>query len=87
MLVIYDNTGYIFLIGTGFPEPQGLQHMYIEIPEGKYLKKINTSVTPHKPIFEDIPKSDVELLTERVSNLEANNEAILEGVRSVTGVE
>lgn len=74
MLVIYDNTGYIFLIGTGFPEPQGMQHMYVEIPEGKYLKCIDTSQDPHKPIFEDIPKSDIELLKDRVETLEQQSD-------------
>lgn len=85
MLVIYDNTGTIYFCGTGFPEPDGLQHLYAEIPERKYLKEIDTSVSPHQPVFEDIPKTDVELLAERVSSLEQKNEAIETGIEAALG--
>lgn len=85
MLVIYDNTGTIYFCGTGFPEPDGLQHMYVEIPEGKYLKCIDTTQEPHQPVFEDMPKSDMELLKERVETLEQKNEAIETGIEAALG--
>lgn len=47
---LYFNTPYIekyYVLG-------------IEVPEGKRLVSIDTSKTPHQPIFEDIPKSEIE---------------------------
>lgn len=85
MQVIYDNTGYIYLAGEGFPEPQGIPFLNVEIPEGKLLKSIDVSSKPHKPVFEDIPKSEMEILKEKVAQLEANDEALLSGIGSVTG--
>lgn len=85
MQVIYDNTGYIYLAGEGFPEPQGIPFLNVEIPEGKLLKSIDVSSEPHKPVFEDIPKSEMEILKEKVAQLEANDEALLSGIGSVTG--
>lgn len=85
MQVIYDKTGYIYLAGEGFPEPQGIPFLNVEIPEGKLLKSIDVSSEPHKPVFEDIPKSEMEILKEKVAQLEANDEALLSGIGSVTG--
>lgn len=79
MLVIYDNKGMVYFAGTGYPEPEGLQYMNVEIPEGKYFKGIDVSVMPHQPVFEDIPKSDMEILKEKVAELEAQNQALLKG--------
>lgn len=87
MQVIYDNTGYIYLAGEGFPEPQGIPFLNVEIPEGKLLKSIDVSSEPHKPVFDDIPKSEMEILKEKVAQLEANDEALLSGIGSVTGGE
>ena len=79
-IVIYDNTGNIYFQASGdFIEPQGgLQYLIVEIPEGKYIASIDTSKTPHEVIFEDIPKSQEQVLIERVELLEnALNEMIL----------
>ena len=81
MQVIYDNTGYIFLAGEGFPEPQGIPFLNVEIPEGKLLKSIDVSAEPHKPVFEDIPKSEMEILKEQVAELQAQNAALIEGAQ------
>jgi len=72
-LVIYDNTGYVYLQQTGtYREPQGgINYLVIEIPEGKILKNINTSVTPNIPVYEDIQLSEAELLKKRVEEQEA----------------
>ena len=66
-LAIYDNTGCIFLQITGsYVIPQGgVQYLEIEIPEGKIIKSIDTSVTPHEPVFEDAPKSEIDVLKEQ----------------------
>lgn len=84
MLVIYKNNGSIILV-SGDNAEDGINHTECEIPEGKYLKEIDVSVTPHQPVFEDIPKSDVELLKERVETLEQKNEAIETGIEAALG--
>lgn len=82
-LIIYDETGYILSTRKSEPaprEPIGVPFMWVEIPEGKQLKIIDgvgvdTTVTPHQVILEDIPKSETQLLKEQV---EAQNQAIAE---------
>jgi hypothetical protein len=66
-LAIYDNNGTVFLQMTGgYSVPQGgINYLEIEIPEGKILKCIDVSVTPNIPVFEDAPKSEVEILKEK----------------------
>jgi hypothetical protein len=67
-LLIYDTTGYIYVQITGsyrIPEG-GLQFIETEIPESKILKSIDVSVTPNVALFEDIPKSETDLLKEQL---------------------
>lgn len=72
-LIIYDNTGYIYLQQTGtYRTPEGgLNFLEAEIPEGKILKKVDTTVTPNVPVYEDIPLTETELLKKRVEEQEA----------------
>ncbi|MBN1079326.1 hypothetical protein [Clostridium botulinum] len=74
-LIIYDNTGFIILQQSGpYRVPEGgVQYLVIEIPENKRLKSIDTSVIPHKAILENIPKSEIELLKEKIESLEKSN--------------
>ncbi|MBN1042360.1 hypothetical protein FC959_17250 [Clostridium botulinum] len=74
-LIIYDNTGFIILQQSGpYRVPEGgVQYLVIEIPENKRLKSIDTSVIPHKPILDNIPKSEIELLKEKIESLEKSN--------------
>lgn len=74
-LIIYDNDGRIFTQITGnYALPQGgVQYLEVQIPEGKRIKSgigVDTSVTPHQAILEDIPKTDVQLLKEQVADLQ-----------------
>lgn len=67
-LIIYDDTGYILDIRSGQPaprEPVGVPFMWVEIPKGKAIVSVDTSVTPHQPIFEDIPPTVNEKVTEQ----------------------
>lgn len=75
MLIIYDNTGRIFVQNSGDgPVPQGgIQYLETEIPNGKIATRIDISTTPHKPILEDMPKTEIEKLQEKVYNLELAN--------------
>lgn len=84
MLVIYDMTGYIYMQGEGFPEPKGIPFMNVEVPEGQYLDSIDVSQEPHKPVFKEYPKSDMDILKEKVAELEAQNAALIEGVGTAT---
>lgn len=75
-LIIYDNTGYIYLQFTGgiyrIPEG-GLQYIEEEIPTGKRPVSVDVSSIPHKINYEDIPKTEMELLKEQVETLTQAN--------------
>ena len=73
-LVIYDGSGQIFSspITGGYTTPQGtLNFLEVEIPEGKMLKSIDTSITPNVPIYEDIPLTETELLKKKIEEQES----------------
>jgi hypothetical protein len=62
-LVIYDNNGVIFFQVSGSViEPNGLQHMYVEVPQGKYVASVDVSGETHAPVLVDFPKSETQLL-------------------------
>ena len=75
-LIIYDDNGMILSTQSGEPAPQepvGVPFLWVDIPEGQRLKMtdgigVDTSVSPHQPILEDIPLSAQE---QRISDLEA----------------
>lgn len=73
LMVIYDNNGTVYFAGEGYPEPDGLQYMTVDVPEGKCFKGVDVSVTPHQPILEDIPKSEVEILKEELISIKEEN--------------
>ena len=63
-LVIYDNTGKIYYQVSGdVQEPSGIPYIWVEIPEGNLLKKINTTVTPHEPVFSNVMGIDMDTCT------------------------
>ncbi|NSB16752.1 hypothetical protein [Clostridium beijerinckii] len=70
-LILYDNTGRIFLqISNTYLTPEGgINYLEIEIPTGKRVFKVDTSVTPNVPVYEDIPKSEIDILKETVDAL------------------
>jgi hypothetical protein len=73
-LVIYDGTGQTFSspITGSYITPKGqLNYLEVEVPEGKLLKSIDTTVTPNVPIYEDIPLTEAELLKKRIDEQEA----------------
>lgn len=73
MLVIFDSTGTTYFAGTGYKTPSGtLSCLEIEVPEGKYLNGVDTSVDPPQPIFKDIPKTETEKLKEEVEMLKGS---------------
>lgn len=64
MVIIYDKNGKIWYNGSGMGEPEGLPFLNIDIPNGKYLESIDVSQEPHKPVFKEYPKSELELMRE-----------------------
>lgn len=64
MIIIYDNTGKIWYNGSGNGEPEGLPFLNVSIPSGKYIESIDVSQEPHKPVFKEFPKSELELMKE-----------------------
>jgi len=64
-LIIYDSTGYIISQMSGsVREPIGVPYMWVEVPEGKYIKSIDVSGETHIPVFQDMPKTEVQQLKE-----------------------
>lgn len=82
MVVIYDNNGKIWYNGSGIGEPVGLPFLNVEIPDGKYVEKIDTTGDEPKPIFKEYPKSEMEILKERIEELEKGQTALIEGAQS-----
>ncbi|HBJ2623541.1 TPA: hypothetical protein LA827_003344 [Clostridium botulinum] len=74
-LIIYDEAGNIIFTKGGCIDPLIGETKCLEtdIPEGKFLKGVD--VKTGQPVLEDIPKSEVEILKEKVASLtEANAE-------------
>lgn len=54
-------------------EPIGVPFLWVDIPEGKQIKTtdgigVDVSVTPHQVILEDIPKTEAEILNDKLDN-------------------
>jgi len=89
-LIIHDNEGYILSTKQGEPtprEPVGVPFLWVDIPEGKRLKTtdgigVDTSVTPHVAILEDVPPTEVDVLKQQVTELQ---DALVEIADMVAG--
>ena len=69
-LVIYDATGKIYYMANGdVITPQGLPYLMVTVPQNKTLKGIDVSGETPTPIFEDLPKSETEILREQIAEL------------------
>ena len=71
-LVIYDSTGRIWSIIYGEESvPQGLQCMWVDIPDGARLDHIDmTDAGNPQPVFSYLPESDIGRLQEQVKRLD-----------------
>lgn len=71
-LVIYDDTGRIWTIMYGEEQvPQGLQCMWVDIPDGARLDHIDmTDAGNPQPVFSYLPESDIGRLQEQVKRLD-----------------
>ena len=71
-LVIYDLTGRVWAITYGESSmPQGIFSMFVEIPAGMQLAKIDVSDLENpRPVFTDLPESDIGKLRRKIESLE-----------------
>ena len=70
-LVIYDNAGTIYFIGRGVAEPQGgLNFLWVDVPEGKEILHVDTTGETPVAVLADLPKTETQLLMERIAELE-----------------
>lgn len=91
-LVIYDLTGRIWNIIYGEESvPQGLTSMWVDIPEGAQLERIDLK-NPEEPkaIFSYMPESDIGKLQKEVKDLQVQNESLnaqLAYLQMISGIE
>lgn len=81
-LVVYDNTGYLVSVKNGEPaprEPVGIPFLWVEVPKGKYVVSIDVSGETHIPIFDDLPKTETQMLQEQVDDLNLAIAALMGG--------
>ena len=71
-LVIYDATGRIWSIVYGEEQaPQGLLSMFVDIPDGAALEKIDvTNPDEPKAVFSYLPESDIGKLQKKTKELD-----------------
>lgn len=73
-LIIYDSTGFIISQMAGsVREPVGIPFMWLEVPKGKRIVSIDVSTETYTPIFENLPKSEIEVLKDQ---LQATQQAV-----------
>lgn len=80
-LIIYDKAGTVLSVTSGTvkpAEPVGVPFMWATIPEGKTLKSVDVSKTPHELILEDVPPREFEVLRQENTLLKAQNQALTE---------
>ncbi|MDR2025425.1 MAG: hypothetical protein LBQ71_19770 [Hungatella sp.] len=91
-LVIYDLTGRIWNIIYGEDSaPQGLTCMWVDIPEGAQIQRIDlTNPDEPKAIFAYLPESDIGILQKEVKTLQLQNESLnaqIEYLSMMSGIE
>lgn len=71
-LIIYDDSGRIIMTSTNTENYTNVSSITVEVPEGKIPASVD--VLNKTPIYNDRPKTELELLKEQV---DAQAEAIL----------
>lgn len=70
-LIIYDMAGSVIQTVTGTAmEPVGIPFMWVEVPNGKHVARVDVSGETHVAVFEDLPKSSEQLMQDRITDLE-----------------
>jgi len=69
-LVIYDTTGYIISQSSGdVRTPVGIPFLWVEVPLGSYITGVDVSGEVPTAIIVQHPKSEMELLQGKVTNI------------------
>lgn len=71
-LIIYDDSGRIIMTSTNTENYTNISSITVEVPDGKIPASVD--VLSKTPIYNDRPKTELELLKEQV---DAQAEAIL----------
>ena len=59
--ILYNNQGTVLMIwGDISTDLSGNQYVDVEVPEGKYVSRVDLSGDTPVPVFEDLPKNQVE---------------------------
>ncbi|HEX2925680.1 MAG TPA: hypothetical protein VHP38_05410 [Ruminiclostridium sp.] len=80
-LVIYDNEGFIIsqMQGSSLREPIGVPFLWVDVPEGKYIKGVDVSERTHVPVFGNLQKSETQLMQEQINDLNVALAALMGG--------
>jgi hypothetical protein len=80
--VCYDDIGHITgtQIGTTMYTPVGIPYLVVDVPAGKTLKNIDVTVTPNQPVFEDIPKTEFQMVKDSNVQLQSMIEEMTQTV-------
>ena len=75
-LVLYDNTGKVYLIMYGEENaPVGIPSMFVDIPDGACLERIDvTDAANPQPVFSYLPDSDIGKMQKQIAVLESDVE-------------
>lgn len=77
-LIIYDLNGTVIQQVTGFYKtPSGVPYIEVEVPSGKCISRVD--VVNKEPVYIDIPKDEIGVLTDKITILEESQKAILRG--------
>ncbi|MCU7521929.1 MAG: hypothetical protein HF312_17070 [Ignavibacteria bacterium] len=70
-LVVYDLEGYIESerYDSNPRIPVGLPYLWVTVPDGKRLSKIDLTGIEPRPVLEDAPKNELTILQETVEML------------------
>lgn len=69
-LIIYDETGFIISqLNGSVREPVGVPFLWVDIPDNKYVIKVNVNSTLHEAVLADKPKTETDLLKDEINNL------------------
>ena len=71
--IIYDTTGHILdqRQGSDLYTPVGVPYLDLEIPAGKQLERLDVSVPPNVLVYVDLPKTEVQIMQERLTATES----------------
>ena len=71
---IYPASDYSKLVEEDYKIPKGIPYVEVEIPTGKYAVSVNAE--NKEVVYKEIEKSEIEVIQDKISILEAENETL-----------